>query len=70
MTTAMWEWRERYRGLLTAKGEQTVVVAARIHIDNVERHFLDAVPEAHRDQLVGDLRTLSHTARDSMPRLP
>jgi DNA-binding MarR family transcriptional regulator len=62
--------RRGRRVKLTPKGEQTIVAATRIHIDNVQRHFLDAVPEAHRDQLVDDLRTLSHTARDAMPRLP
>jgi DNA-binding MarR family transcriptional regulator len=62
--------RRGRRVKLTARGEQAAIDAARIHIDNVQRLFLDPVPAEHHDQLIEDLRTLSHTARDTLPRLP
>lgn len=54
---------------LTALGEQTVVRAARVHRANIERHFLQPLPPAHRVQFMDDLRILSHSARDLVPRL-
>jgi DNA-binding MarR family transcriptional regulator len=54
---------------LTALGEQTVVRAARVHRENIERHFLQPLPASHRVRFMDDLRILSHTARDLVPRL-
>jgi DNA-binding MarR family transcriptional regulator len=62
--------RRARRVRLTAKGERVAVDAARIHVANVQRRFLDPVATEHHDQLIADLRTLSHTARDALPRLP
>ena len=57
------------RVTLTAKGERVVVAAARRHADNIQRRFLDLIPAERRDALIADLRTVSHTARDALPRL-
>ena len=54
---------------LTQLGEQTVVRAARVHADNVQRFLLDPLPAEHREQFTRDLRTVSLAARDSLPRL-
>ena len=54
---------------LTQLGEQTVVRAARLHADNVQRFLLDTLPAEHREQFTRDLRTVSLAARDSLPRL-
>ena len=39
------------------------------HAENVQRLFLDPLPENRRGPFVEDLRTLSHNARDALPRL-
>jgi DNA-binding MarR family transcriptional regulator len=62
--------RRGRRVTLTARGERTAVAAAVLHIENVQRHFLEAVLADHRERLIDDLRTLSHTARDALPPLP
>ncbi len=54
---------------LTELGEETTVRAAQVHVENIQRFFLDPLPENHREQFTQDLRTLSHFARDSLPRL-
>jgi DNA-binding MarR family transcriptional regulator len=54
---------------LTPLGEETVVHAARVHVENIERYFLEPLPTAHREQFMSDLRVLSHSARDAVPRL-
>ncbi|WP_414940875.1 MarR family winged helix-turn-helix transcriptional regulator [Amycolatopsis sp. cmx-11-51] len=54
---------------LTGKGEETTVRAARTHVENIQRLFLDPLPADHREQFALDLRTLSHFARDALPRL-
>ena len=54
---------------VTQLGEQTVVLAARVHADNVQRFLLDPLPAEHREQFTRDLRTVSLAARDSLPRL-
>jgi DNA-binding MarR family transcriptional regulator len=54
---------------LTKLGEETAVRAARVHVENIKRYFLEPLPAAHRDQFVDDLRILSHAARDAVPRL-
>jgi hypothetical protein len=54
----------------TPKGEKVATAAAPIHVGNVQRRFLDAVPADRGDRLIEDLRSLSHTARDALPRLP
>ncbi|MFM9587981.1 MarR family winged helix-turn-helix transcriptional regulator [Streptomyces scabiei] len=55
---------------LTALGEETTVRAARVHVENIKEHFLGPLPEADRERFTEDLRILSHTARDILPRLP
>ncbi|AEW98780.1 MarR family winged helix-turn-helix transcriptional regulator [Streptantibioticus cattleyicolor] len=54
---------------LTPLGERTAVRAARVHRENIRRHFLEPLPAAHRERFMADLRTLSHAARDALPRL-
>lgn len=54
---------------LTELGDQTAVRAARLHVQNVQRYFLDVLPAEHREQFTRDLRTVSLTARDALPRL-
>ena len=54
---------------LTALGEQTAVRASQIHLENIRRLFVDPLPVAHRARFAEDLRILSHTARDALPRL-
>ncbi|PYC88526.1 MarR family transcriptional regulator [Streptomyces tateyamensis] len=54
---------------LTPFGEETAVRAARVHVANVQRFFLDVLPEEDRDRFAEDLRILSNTARDALPRL-
>jgi DNA-binding MarR family transcriptional regulator len=61
--------RRGRRVRLTPAGEDTAVRAARLHGENIRRFFLDPLPEQHRAQFVEDLRTLSHSARDALPRL-
>ncbi|MFE7766349.1 MarR family winged helix-turn-helix transcriptional regulator [Streptomyces sp. NPDC057438] len=55
---------------LTALGEETTVRAARVHVENIKEYFLGPLPEADRERFTEDLRILSHTARDVLPRLP
>ncbi|MFE7843235.1 MarR family winged helix-turn-helix transcriptional regulator [Streptomyces sp. NPDC057474] len=54
---------------LTQLGEETVVRAARMHVENVQRFLLDLLPAEHREQFTRDLRTVSMAARDALPRL-
>ncbi len=54
---------------LTDLGEQTTVRASRLHVENIETYFFKPLPEGHRQQFAEDLRTLSHSARDALPRL-
>ncbi|WP_371484289.1 MarR family winged helix-turn-helix transcriptional regulator [Kitasatospora sp. NBC_00315] len=54
---------------LTELGEQTCVRAARVHAENVQHYFLDRLPQADRDRFVRDLRLLSRSAGESLPRL-
>ncbi|WP_327320269.1 MarR family winged helix-turn-helix transcriptional regulator [Streptomyces sp. NBC_01235] len=55
---------------LTALGEETVVRASRVHLENIKRYLVDPLPAADRKRFTEDLRILSHTARDLLPRLP
>ncbi|HWI22422.1 MAG TPA: MarR family winged helix-turn-helix transcriptional regulator [Baekduia sp.] len=61
--------RRSRRVRLTAAGEDTAVRAARLHAENVRRFVLDPLPAEHYSQLATDLRALSHSARDTLPRL-
>jgi DNA-binding MarR family transcriptional regulator len=54
---------------LTPLGEQTVVRASRIHVENIRRYFVDPLPPSHRERFADDLRVLSHAAQDALPRL-
>ncbi|UUU36211.1 MarR family transcriptional regulator [Streptomyces sp. CA-210063] len=55
---------------LTPLGEETTVRASLIHVENIKRYFLNPLPVADRERFAEDLRILSHTARDVLPRLP
>ncbi|MBZ3906057.1 MULTISPECIES: MarR family winged helix-turn-helix transcriptional regulator [Streptomyces] len=55
---------------LTPLGEETAVRAARVHVENIKEYFVGPLPEADRERFAEDLRILSHTARDVLPRLP
>jgi DNA-binding MarR family transcriptional regulator len=54
---------------LTGLGEETVVRASRVHVENIRRYFVEPLPVAHREQFAEDLRILSHAAKDVLPRL-
>jgi len=54
---------------LTPRGEQTVVRAAQVHVENIQRYFLEPLPASHRKRFMEDLRILSHAARDVLPPL-
>lgn len=54
---------------LTPLGEQTLVSAARVHVENIKRYFVEPLPEDHRERFAEDLRILSHFARDMLPLL-
>ncbi|TDC83581.1 MarR family transcriptional regulator [Micromonospora sp. KC606] len=54
---------------LTPLGEETVVRASRVHVENIEQYFLQPLPASHRERFTEDLRILSHSARDVLPRL-
>jgi len=54
---------------LTARGEKTVVRAARRHVENVQRYLLDPLPAAQRERFARDLRTVSLAAGAALPRL-
>jgi DNA-binding MarR family transcriptional regulator len=54
---------------LTPKGADTLVHAANVHLENINRHFLAPLPEDHRERFAEDLKLLSHAARDALPPL-
>jgi DNA-binding MarR family transcriptional regulator len=54
---------------LTPLGEQTVIRASRVHVQNIRRYFLEPLPPADRAPFMESLRILSHSARDELPRL-
>jgi DNA-binding MarR family transcriptional regulator len=54
---------------LTRQGEEVAVRVARVHVENIKRYFLEPLPPAHRERFAEDLRILSHTARDMLPRM-
>ncbi|NEA66584.1 MarR family transcriptional regulator [Streptomyces sp. SID12488] len=55
---------------LTRLGEETAVRAARLHVENIRRYFMAPLPPEDRERFAEDLRILSHSARDELPRLP
>ncbi|MES5819390.1 MarR family transcriptional regulator [Streptomyces sp. RG80] len=55
---------------LTPLGEETAVAAARVHVENIRRYFLAPLPPEDLDRFTENLRILSHSARDTLPRLP
>lgn len=55
---------------LTELGARTSVRAARLHVENIRRYFLEPLPAEDRERFAEDLRILSHSARDILPRLP
>ncbi|WP_327588245.1 MarR family transcriptional regulator [Nonomuraea sp. NBC_00507] len=54
---------------LTPRGEEAAVRVAQVHVENIKRYFLEPLPPAHRERFAEDLRILSHTARDMLPRM-
>ncbi|WP_406131515.1 MarR family winged helix-turn-helix transcriptional regulator [Streptomyces sp. NBC_00989] len=54
---------------LTLLGEETTVRASRVHVENIKRYFVEPLPAEDRERFAEDLRILSHTARDVLPRL-
>jgi DNA-binding MarR family transcriptional regulator len=54
---------------LTEAGAAKAVEATRVHLENVRRHFVEPIPVEHRERFAEDLRKLSHSARDAIPRL-
>ncbi|NUP36463.1 MAG: MarR family transcriptional regulator [Streptomyces sp.] len=55
---------------LTESGERTAVRASRLHVENIRRYFLAPLPAEDHERFAEDLRILSHSARDVLPRLP
>lgn len=62
--------RRGRRVRLTQNGDALASRASRLHAENIRRYFLDPLPEADRAAFIDKLRTLSHSARDALPRLP
>ncbi|MGA5895898.1 MarR family winged helix-turn-helix transcriptional regulator [Streptomyces venetus] len=55
---------------LTPLGSETTVAASRMHMENIRRYFLAPLPAEERDRFAENLRVLSHSARDVLPKLP
>lgn len=55
---------------LTPLGEETAVRASVVHVENITRYLMEPLPAADRKRFAEDLRIISHTARDALPRLP
>src|SRR4051794_39877092 len=55
---------------LTREGEKVTVAAARVHVRNIERYFVEPLPAEDVDRFADDLRILSHSAQGMLPRLP
>ncbi|GAA0311632.1 MarR family winged helix-turn-helix transcriptional regulator [Streptomyces turgidiscabies] len=55
---------------LTGLGEETVVRASRLHVENIRRYFVAPLPPEDWERFTEGLRILSHSARDELPRLP
>lgn len=62
--------RRGRRVRLTPAGEKATVAAARIHVRNIQRYFVESLPEDDFAQFASNLRRLSRAARDMLPRLP
>ena len=54
---------------LTSAGEAKAVEATQVHLENIQRYFIAPLPVDHRQRFADDLRILSHSARDAIPRL-
>jgi DNA-binding MarR family transcriptional regulator len=54
---------------LTPSGADTVVRASRVHVENIQRYFIEPLPAAHRARFADDLRILSQSAQQVLPRL-
>jgi predicted transcriptional regulator len=54
---------------LTERGEDLAVRISRAHVENIRRFFLEPLPEEDREAFMENLRILSHSARDALPRL-
>lgn len=55
---------------LTELGRETTVRAAHVHVENIKQYFLAPLPEADRERFAEDLRLLSRSAREQLPRMP
>ncbi len=62
--------RRGRRVRLTPAGQRLATRASRSHAENVRRYFLGALAPRERDAFVAMLKTVSHAARDGLPRLP
>ncbi|MFL5832033.1 MAG: MarR family winged helix-turn-helix transcriptional regulator [Solirubrobacteraceae bacterium] len=62
--------RRGRRVRLTPAGERLTARASHSHAENVRRYFLGPVAPQERDAFIATLKTLSHAARDELPRLP
>ena len=62
--------RRGRRVRLTPVGEQLAIRASHRHAENVRRYFLEPLAPQEGDALVAMLKTVSHTAREQLPRLP
>ena len=52
---------------LTSAGEAKAIEATRVHLENIQRYFVEPIPTKHRQWFADDLRILSHSARDAIP---
>ncbi|WP_405876407.1 MULTISPECIES: MarR family winged helix-turn-helix transcriptional regulator [unclassified Streptomyces] len=55
---------------LTSHGAATAVRASQVHVENIKRYFLAPLAPEDRQGFMENLRILSHSARDLLPRLP
>ena len=62
--------RRGRRVRLTPTGAQLARRASHSHAVNVRRYFLGPLSPQERDAFVATLKTVSHAARDELPRLP
>ncbi len=52
---------------LTPLCEETAVRASRVHLENIQRYFVQPLPAADRARFAEDLRILSHGAGRASP---
>jgi DNA-binding MarR family transcriptional regulator len=62
--------RRGRRVQLTPAGRRLAARASHVHAENIRRYFLEPLPPDEREHFVATLKTLSHAARDELPRIP